>query len=493
MSKAIGLIRVSSKKQDLDQQSVKVKEAILNDGFSENDIILIEDKESGYKLSEEERSGINKLKSIIESEQVSSVYVYEISRISRQAKIVFSVRDYLFQRKINLICLNPYFKLLEEDGSQSSTSSIIFGIFASLSEQESYLRIQRVTRGIAKKKSEGKVMGRVMIYGYTRVNGEPKVVDNQAVIIREIFDRFERGESCGSIGKDMYLIGVFGSDIKRNSVVCRVSCILSEERYSGAVWPFPGIISKAQFDKCRKIIHDHNKKFARVHYTDKDYYCTGVLYTDRGFAMSSSYGNRRYQYRDPDKVYSLNVNMNILDKLTLYALKKYLDSGVSIVEKEKEIKEVSYKIDVIDQKKKEIKLKIKKLREDNDMIENRIIKKRISEAKGDEMIDSNNLEIKHLEDSFDDLEYERGIHVNRLIYLNSFLSEDESSSFIASTPDDIRFNIRKYIDRIVVSRLSFGKFKIKYIFKDKVEKEYGFYSIVHKCEYYDSDGKVIQI
>lgn len=27
----------------------------------------------------------------------------------------------------------------------------------------------------------------------------------------------------------------------------------------------------------------------------------------------------------------------------------------------------------------------------------------------------------------------------------------------------------------------------------RFEKEYGFYSIVHKCEYYDSDGNVIQI
>jgi len=34
---------------------------------------------------------------------------------------------------------------------------------------------------------------------------------------------------------------------------------------------------------------------------------------------------------------------------------------------------------------------------------------------------------------------------------------------------------------------------LREFFKDKVEKEYGFYSIVHKCEYYDSDGKVIQI
>ena len=34
---------------------------------------------------------------------------------------------------------------------------------------------------------------------------------------------------------------------------------------------------------------------------------------------------------------------------------------------------------------------------------------------------------------------------------------------------------------------------LREFFKDKVEKEYGFYSIVHKCEYYDENWNVINI
>ena len=78
MGKAIGLIRVSTKSQKLESQSQKVKEAMIHDGYSEKDIILIEDKESGSKLSEEERSGLNKLKYDIEHEDVDVVYTYEI-------------------------------------------------------------------------------------------------------------------------------------------------------------------------------------------------------------------------------------------------------------------------------------------------------------------------------------------------------------------------------------------------------------------------------
>ena len=63
--KAILLIRVSTGAQDLIQQREKVVDAAKRDGFNENDIILIEDKESAVKLSEEERNGLNRLKEFI--------------------------------------------------------------------------------------------------------------------------------------------------------------------------------------------------------------------------------------------------------------------------------------------------------------------------------------------------------------------------------------------------------------------------------------------
>lgn len=91
--KAIGLIRVSTQAQQLESQSVKVKEAMIRDGYKEDEILLIEDKESGSKISEEERSGLTKLKRIIDMEQIEAVYAYEVSRISRLSSVVISIRD----------------------------------------------------------------------------------------------------------------------------------------------------------------------------------------------------------------------------------------------------------------------------------------------------------------------------------------------------------------------------------------------------------------
>ena len=134
MSKAILLIRVSTEHQDLSQQTEKVKEAALNDGFKSKDIIILEDKESAVKLSEEERNGLNNLKWHIEHDDITCVYAYEISRISRQPSILYSIRDYLIKHQVQLIILNPYMKMLKDDGNISESANIFFGIFSSMAE-----------------------------------------------------------------------------------------------------------------------------------------------------------------------------------------------------------------------------------------------------------------------------------------------------------------------------------------------------------------------
>ena len=123
--------------QDLSQQTNEVLREVYKDGYKEKSIIVIEDVESAIKLSEEERHGLNKMKDYINRDSsIKCVYVYELSRLSRRQLVLFSIRDFLAERKIQLICLKPYFRLLEIDGSMSQTGSLMFSLFSSLSESE---------------------------------------------------------------------------------------------------------------------------------------------------------------------------------------------------------------------------------------------------------------------------------------------------------------------------------------------------------------------
>lgn len=87
MKKAILLVRVSTEKQNFDEQEKQLYNMAITDGFKDNEIIPIAEKESGIKLSEDERKGLNRLKEEISKGGVNTVYVWEVSRIGRKKKL----------------------------------------------------------------------------------------------------------------------------------------------------------------------------------------------------------------------------------------------------------------------------------------------------------------------------------------------------------------------------------------------------------------------
>lgn len=136
-NKAIILSRVSSEHQTLEQQTETVLKEVRRDGYTDDNIIIIEDKESAIKLSEEERNGLNKMKEYIKNDpSINAVYLYELSRLSRRQTMLFNIRDFLIERKIQLVCVQPPMKLLDEDGTMSTTAAITFALYSTLSETE---------------------------------------------------------------------------------------------------------------------------------------------------------------------------------------------------------------------------------------------------------------------------------------------------------------------------------------------------------------------
>ena len=137
MGRIVLFVRVSTLGQQLESQEDSLRRAALADGYSESDFIIIGNKESAIKLSEEEREGLNELKRVIESEVVSCIYISELSRLSRRTTVLFSIQEMLLQKRIQLKCLNPSFSLLNEDRTKiDPTANIIFSLFGALAAQE---------------------------------------------------------------------------------------------------------------------------------------------------------------------------------------------------------------------------------------------------------------------------------------------------------------------------------------------------------------------
>ena len=129
-NKAILLVRVSTKKQDFDEQERELYQLALLDGYTDENIIPICEKESGIKLKEEERRELNRLKEEITKGGVACVYAWEVSRIGRKKKVIFSITEYLAEQGIQLVIKEPSIRLLNENGSINDGAETILTLFA---------------------------------------------------------------------------------------------------------------------------------------------------------------------------------------------------------------------------------------------------------------------------------------------------------------------------------------------------------------------------
>lgn len=252
--KCICFSRVSTSEQDLDQQTKEILKEAQRNGFSDEQIILIEHKESAVKLDIDERIGIQELKNAIEINDVECVIIFEISRLSRRPDVLYSVRDYLISHGVNLICMKPFMRLLDNDGKMSHTASLLFSIFGSMAETEGYIRKARMKRGKEKKKALGlHYTGKVPI-GYKTNKEKQYIIDEDtAPLVRRIFEMYTTEDmSLRKIVKEMQSQGYF-NNLTFHGCCRNIYEILHREYYTGTVNGYPQIISKEIFDEAQAI------------------------------------------------------------------------------------------------------------------------------------------------------------------------------------------------------------------------------------------------
>ena len=252
MAKCILLSRVSTEQQSLDEQTRNLKSAARAAGF--DDIVVIETKESAIKLSEEERQGLNELKSHIERGDVSCVFIWELSRLSRRPKVLYSMREYLQENRVQLRCLHPDFTMFRDDFSLDTNANIVFGLYVSLCENEMAIKKERFHRGKEKNAREGKFSGgRFIKLGYKLDETKTYVIDPvTAPVVKDMFylygvkkmslrDLYEEMKSRGvkktttSIRKILHDKSYIGEETKglsdRNTFMRRYPAIVSRELF----------------------------------------------------------------------------------------------------------------------------------------------------------------------------------------------------------------------------------------------------------------------
>lgn len=383
--------RVSTLVQDLTQQTNELISEAERLGYSKEQQILIEYKESAIKLSIDERKGIIALKESIEQNPVDCVIVYEISRISRQTTMLYEIRDWLIQRNIQLICLKPYMRLLE-DGKMSQTANILFSLFASLSEGEMIVKKERMLRGKQHKIDNNQYIDSYILFGYkVGKNREIEIDYNEADVVRKIFMWYGEGRSLIWIARELHQRGIVAHRwTTENSIICSIKNIMRRKEYIGEKhrYIFPRIISDELFNVVQEKITKNKCKYR----THKEYLGQGLLRdSETGFVMSPN--AHVYAWYRNGVSGKFTVSTRVIEKW----LWELCEPRARQASKENNMKTFQHDTYVLNSKIHNIKMQRDMLNNKIAKINKRIVDGKLDEQLGDKMLEDVYQEINELD------------------------------------------------------------------------------------------------
>ncbi len=465
MKKSILLVRVSTERQSFDEQEKQLYNLAISDGYEPNNIIAIAEKESGIKLTEEERRGLSRMKeSIANDSEIDCVYAWEVSRISRRKKVLFSILEFLQERKIQLVILSPSIRMLNPDGTINESGEIVFTLFSQISESEMRNKQARFKRTRQAHKAQGLFTGGVAPIGY-KVENKRMVVDEEtAPIVRDIFSMYISGRhSVRSLAREFVANGKL--KVSADQAVRKLNIITRNPIYKGGIGAskcnFPAIVSEETWNKAQQIRIDNMSLPKKV---GKDVYLGKHLLRcpmcGRLFTISKC--SNIYRCTNLICRHLSGFNFNIVDNaLWLTAIQFYLDDWQTNAPKHKEqleksIEETKTKIQIADEERESILASI-------DRLEERIILGKVSPEKGDELEEVLKKQLK-------DVSKQKNSYINQLDELNNRLlsagkEKISMNRLLQITDMKVRDDmVKEYISKATLIRLkvtpSFAKLEM---------------------------------
>ena len=446
-NKAIILSRVSSEHQTLEQQTEAVLKEVRRDGYTDDNIIIIEDKESAIKLSEEERNGLNKMKEYIKNDpSINAVYLYELSRLSRRQLVLFSIRDFLIERRIQLVCVQPPMKLLDEDGKMSTTAAITFALYSTLSETEMTVKKERMMRGRLHNKQMGKTMSGRPPFGYAINKEKYFIVDPiTSKIVERFFLQYSKGDTTiAQIAKELKEEGLFPKT-SFDTLQQNLTLWLDRDYYIGK-FPYPQIISKSLFYKVQSV-RKKRKGAPKKKYNNR-FLLKGVLFNGKnGRMMCICTLGDTYTMSNTENG-GLHISRTLIDPLVWdYAkdlYRQYIMNPTIL------IRQLQKELAIINKKVNTIRNEISSIVERVDKVEERMIFGNLSKSRGEELSEILKDQLSEKERRLFELTNETAYKQQQMMEAD-FMGDLKEDTM---TMDDMIAIVRKVVKRIKIVRLS---------------------------------------
>lgn len=309
-TKVIALIRVSTQQQQLQAQKEAVIREIIHDGYNEEQIKVVEGKESAIKNDEQHRETLNEMKRIIEGNPtVESVYVFAIDRLARKVSIVLSVKDYLLERNINLTFLYPrkMSTMMLKDGKlvKDDLTEMLLMFLAYGAQMEMEVKKARFMEKKELMKKEGKVIAGVPQLGYYKKEDKTIGIDpEKAQLIKDLFnDYIKRDIGLKTLYREYRDKGLLPPTKGEGA---RLQYLFRDTTYSGKRHGYPQIISEETQQKA--IDKMSMAKSLPRNDTRNVYLSKGILRDFNDVALEGAGSKGCYRTRTEGKVNTININ-----------------------------------------------------------------------------------------------------------------------------------------------------------------------------------------
>lgn len=228
-------LRVSTLHQDYERQRNEIEAFCHNRNMKITHVF--EEKISG---ANNEREQFKRM-CLLSKDEIDCVVVWEMSRLGRSLSTVINAVEDFSKRGINVIALKENFTSLDDNGKQTPTATMMLSMLSAMAVIERNSIIERTKSGRKERILSGQSPYSLKApFGYSRTANGLEVNEEEAIIVRDIFDKYLNGFTQNEIGT-LY-----------NMTQVRVSRILHNSVYTGK--PFSNVVQ--QIIGCPQIVDD---------------------------------------------------------------------------------------------------------------------------------------------------------------------------------------------------------------------------------------------
>lgn len=217
--------RVSTLMQ-AEKESIDIQKSYLSDYAKENNFNYQIYEDNGCSAKDTNRPALKKLIQDIKENKIERVIITKVDRITRRIKDLLDLLE-LFEQ------YNVSFKTLTQPIDTSSAMGRGFlnllGVFAEMEREMTSERVSESMKALTKK---GKWLGGVLPYGYTSKNKQLIINNQDALIVKTIFRKYQELESLRGVTQWLNTSGIKTRN-KKTWAAASISRILQNPIYIG--------------------------------------------------------------------------------------------------------------------------------------------------------------------------------------------------------------------------------------------------------------------